>query len=147
MGFDPCNCFLKIWDSIRMLTPKVGVHLGVWRFIPSHSPTLPGVWDVTHGLPSWPAPLQTPTLVTSPRLGLQHHRCIILLWLDFRGDFQVKVSACRNPTLAKCGGEAQHFQSWVFKVLRDSRMFRVRQQGPKHLALRCSWCHWKGLEA
>ncbi len=34
-----------------------------------------------------------------------------------------------------------------FGVLRDSRMFRVRQQGPKHLALRCSWCHWKGLEA
>jgi hypothetical protein len=26
-------------------------------------------------------------------------------------------------------------------------MFRVRQQGPKHLALRCSCCHWKGLEA
>jgi hypothetical protein len=37
----------------------------------------------------------------------------------------------RNPTLAKCGGEAQHFQSWGFGVLRDSRMFRVRQQGPK----------------
>ncbi len=50
---------------------------------------------------------------------------------------------CRNPTLAKCGGEAQHFQSWGFGVLWDSRMFRVRQQGPKHLALRCSWCHWK----
>jgi len=54
---------------------------------------------------------------------------------------------CRNPTLAKCGGEAQHFQSWGLGVLRDSRMFRVRQKGPKHLALRCSWCHWKGLEA
>jgi hypothetical protein len=53
---------------------------------------------------------------------------------------------CRNPTLAKCGGETQHFQSWGFGVLRDSRMFRARQQGPKHLALRCSWCHWKGLE-
>jgi hypothetical protein len=26
-------------------------------------------------------------------------------------------------------------------------MFRVWQQGPKHLALGCSWCHWKGLEA
>jgi len=37
---------------------------------------------------------------------------------------------CRNPTLAKCGGEAQHFQSWGLGVLRDSRMFRVRQQGP-----------------
>jgi len=48
---------------------------------------------------------------------------------------------CRNPTLAKCGGEAQHSQSWGFGVLRDSRMFRVRQKGPKHLALRCSWCH------
>jgi hypothetical protein len=34
---------------------------------------------------------------------------------------------CRNPTLAKCGGEAQHFQSWGFGVLRDSWMFRVRQ--------------------
>jgi hypothetical protein len=28
-------------------------------------------------------------------------------------------SVCRNPTLAKCGGEAQHFQSWGFGVLRD----------------------------
>jgi hypothetical protein len=33
-----------------------------------------------------------------------------------------------------------------FGVLRDSRMFRARQQGEKHLALGCSWCHWKGLE-
>jgi hypothetical protein len=24
-----------------------------------------------------------------------------------------------------------------------SRMFRVRQQRAKHLALGCSWCHWK----
>jgi hypothetical protein len=47
-------------------------------------------------------------------------------------------SACRNPTLAKCGGEAQHSQSWGFGVLRDSRMFRARQHGPKHLALRRS---------
>jgi hypothetical protein len=53
---------------------------------------------------------------------------------------------CRNPILAKCGGEAQHSQSWGFGVLRDSRMFRVPQQGPIHLALKCSWCHWKGLE-
>ncbi len=54
---------------------------------------------------------------------------------------------CRNPTLAKCGGEAQHFQSWGFGVPRDSRMFRAWQKGPKHLALKCPWCHWKGLEA
>ncbi len=48
---------------------------------------------------------------------------------------------CRNPTLAKCGGEAQHFQSWGLGVLRDSRMFRAQQQGPKHLALGRSCCH------
>jgi hypothetical protein len=39
------------------------------------------------------------------------------------------------------------WKKWGFGVLRDSRMFRVRQQGPKHLALGCSWCHWKGLKA
>ncbi len=37
MDFDPCNCFLKIWESIETPTPKVGVHLGTWRFIPSFS--------------------------------------------------------------------------------------------------------------
>jgi hypothetical protein len=58
IGFDPFNCSLKVWDSIETPTPKVGAHLGVWGFIPSHSPTFMGAWDVTHGLPSWPAPLQ-----------------------------------------------------------------------------------------
>jgi hypothetical protein len=41
MSFDPYNRFLKIGDSIETPTPKMGVHLGVWGFIPSHSPTLP----------------------------------------------------------------------------------------------------------
>jgi len=27
---------------------------------------------------------------------------------------------CRNPTLAKCGGEAQHSQSWRLGVVWDS---------------------------
>jgi hypothetical protein len=39
MGFDPYNRSLKIWDSIRTPIPKVGAHLGVWGFIPSHIPT------------------------------------------------------------------------------------------------------------
>jgi hypothetical protein len=33
-----------------------------------------------------------------------------------------------------------------FGVLRDSRMFRAQQQAAKHLALGCSWCHWKDLD-
>jgi len=36
MSFDPWNYFMKIQNSIRTLTPKVGVHMGVYGFIPSH---------------------------------------------------------------------------------------------------------------
>jgi hypothetical protein len=72
MAFDPCNRSLKIWESIETLTPKVGAHLGVWGFIPSHSPTLMGAWNVIPGLHSWPAPSQALALVASPRLGLWH---------------------------------------------------------------------------
>jgi hypothetical protein len=43
MGFDPCNRSLKIRESFGIPTPQVGVALGVWGSILSHSPTLPGV--------------------------------------------------------------------------------------------------------
>ncbi len=52
------------------------------------------------------------------------------------GNLLVKCIKCRNPNLAKCGGEAQHLEKLGFGVLRDSRMFRARQQGAKHLALK-----------
>jgi hypothetical protein len=71
MGFDPCNCSMKIWESIKSPIPKVGVHLGVWGFIPSHSPTLQGAWNVTPKLHSSLAPSQAFALVASLRLGLQ----------------------------------------------------------------------------
>jgi hypothetical protein len=70
MGFDPYNCPLKIWKSIGIPTPKMGVQLGVWEFIPSHFFALPGALDVIPGLPSWPTALQTLTLVVSPKLRL-----------------------------------------------------------------------------
>jgi len=54
MSFDPCNHSLKIWKSIWTPTPKMGVHLGVWRFIPSHSLALPRAWDVTPSFPLGP---------------------------------------------------------------------------------------------
>jgi hypothetical protein len=43
MDFDPCNCSLKVQESIKTPTPKVGAHLGAWGFIFSHSPALPRV--------------------------------------------------------------------------------------------------------
>jgi hypothetical protein len=38
MGLTPWNRSLKIRKSIGTLTPKVGVHLGVWRFNPHTLP-------------------------------------------------------------------------------------------------------------
>jgi hypothetical protein len=70
MSFDPYNCSFKIRESTGIPTPKVGAHLGMWKFIPSHSLALLGAWNMTLGLPSWPAPLQALALVVSPRLGL-----------------------------------------------------------------------------
>jgi len=40
LRFDPCNHSLKFRKSIGTPSPKVGVALGVWVFIPSHSLTL-----------------------------------------------------------------------------------------------------------
>jgi hypothetical protein len=50
MSFDPCNRPLKIQKSIRTPTPKMGAHLVVWGFIPSHFLAFPGAWNVTPGL-------------------------------------------------------------------------------------------------
>jgi len=71
MGFFPYNFSLKVQESVGTPTPKMGAHLGMWGFIPSHSPTLPEAWDVIPRLPFWPTPLQAFAFVTSPRLGLQ----------------------------------------------------------------------------
>jgi hypothetical protein len=79
MNFDPYNHPLKIRESIGTPTTKVGAHLGVWGFIPSRPPTLPGAWNVTPRLHSWPAPSQALALVASPRLGLQHITSWIIL--------------------------------------------------------------------
>jgi hypothetical protein len=46
MSFDHYNCFLKIQKSIRTPIPKMGAHLGVCGFIPSHPCTLLGAWNV-----------------------------------------------------------------------------------------------------
>jgi hypothetical protein len=71
MNFHPCNCPLKIQESIGAPTPKMGAHLGVWGFIPSHFPKLSKACNVILGLHSWLAPVQALALVMSPRLGLR----------------------------------------------------------------------------
>jgi hypothetical protein len=81
LSFDPCNRPLKFWESTETPSSKVGVALGVWRFIPSHFPTLPGVCDVTPGLPLGPQPYNLFASVVSPRLGLrQLSHILVVKW-------------------------------------------------------------------
>jgi hypothetical protein len=56
LSFDLGNRLLKIQKSTGTPSPKVGVALGVWWFISSHFPTLPGACSVTFGLPFGPQP-------------------------------------------------------------------------------------------
>jgi len=46
MNFNFCNHTLKIQKSTGILIPKVTTHLGMWGFIPSHSPSLLGMYVV-----------------------------------------------------------------------------------------------------
>ncbi len=56
---------------------------------------------------------------------------------------KVSVATLTRPSV---GVKPNTWKELGFGILRDSRMLRTRQQGAKDLALRCSWCHWKGLE-
>jgi hypothetical protein len=72
MSFDAYITLWRFETPFGTSTPKMGVHLGVWRFIHSHSFALLGTCNVTLKLPFWPTPLQALVLVASPRLGLQY---------------------------------------------------------------------------
>jgi hypothetical protein len=43
MNFHPSTCSLNIRESIKTPIPKMGIHLGMCGFTPSHSPTLLGM--------------------------------------------------------------------------------------------------------
>ncbi len=51
------------------------------------------------------------------------------------GGYREGVATLTWPSV---GVKPNTWKSWGFGVLRDSRMFRARQQDPKHLALGCS---------
>jgi hypothetical protein len=61
-------------------------------------------------------------------------------------DETFKMFYVATPLWPSVGVKPNTWKSWRFGALRDSRMFRAQQQGSKHLALKFSWCHWKGLK-
>jgi hypothetical protein len=74
MNFDLWNLSLKIQKSIMIST-----HLGVYRFISSHSLILLWAWNVTLELCSWFAPLQALALVTNSKLRSQQLRYVFII--------------------------------------------------------------------
>jgi hypothetical protein len=66
--------------------------------------------------------------------------CKMLMWI------WMKTMCVTTLLWPSVGVKPNTWKKWGFGVLWDSRMFRARQQGPKHLALRRSWCHRKALE-
>ncbi len=89
MSFDPCNRSLRIRKSTRTPTPKVGVPLRMWGFIPSHSFTFPRAWNVTPRFPSWPTLLQALCLGREPKARVATLPYFLLLLLHL---FQLLLS-------------------------------------------------------
>jgi len=73
MNFDSYHRLLKVWKSIRTPTPKMGVHLGMWGFIPSHFLAFLGAWNVTPKLHSWPTSFASPCLGHKPKFSIVTH--------------------------------------------------------------------------
>jgi hypothetical protein len=105
MGFDPCITLWKFGSPLGFQLPKWELALGVCRFIPSHSPTLLGTWNVTSRLHSWPTPLQTLALVVSPRLGLRYWTYVrrFIEWMVCNLFVAEIPSTKPNPSLAHLG--------------------------------------------
>jgi hypothetical protein len=101
MGFDLCNCTLKIPKSIWDSNSYNGSSLGNVKV---HSLTLFALskaCDVTPGLPSWHKTLQALALVVSPRLWSRHHiplsgSCGIASPFEFGGG-EISGLFCPSP--------------------------------------------------
>jgi hypothetical protein len=108
-----CACYF-FQTYIGTLTPKVGVHLGMWGFIPSHSLTLLGAWDMTPEIPFWPAPLQGFALIVSPRLGLQYRSMISLKELDLVNEV---IKHLRSETSKYIKVDPYVHPNWIFNTI------------------------------
>ncbi len=80
MSFDPCNYVVNIQKSFGTLTPNMGVPLGVWGFMPSHSLQSREHVKWLPGVLSWPATLQPPCFVHEPKARVVTRIIILFDW-------------------------------------------------------------------
>jgi hypothetical protein len=143
MSCDSYNYPLKIQEPIGILIPKKEVHLRMWGFVPSHSPTLLRAWNVTPELHSWLTSLQTFALVTSPRLRLQHFKSFAVKGSSRKGSPGVTF---HTPGSAReCKGMKLHTPKWVptlgVRVSMYFQIFKEVFQGSKFIGLKSSLYH------
>ncbi len=96
MSFDPCNLLLKIRESIGTPTPKVGAHLGVWGFIPSHSFALPGKHEM------WFQSSLLAHTFASPCFGREPKARIATTWVTRTCNYNSLPLNLHNPNLGPC---------------------------------------------
>jgi hypothetical protein len=116
MGFDPCNRTMRIWELTMTPIPKVGIPLGVWGSIPSHSLALP------------------PSLLAR-RLRLWHMLCCSLFWchlyykLVWNLGFKFRFQRCSRKGGHENGSEygiitpninTQHFVSNMWNIFLNT---------------------------
>jgi hypothetical protein len=100
----------------------------------------------------WRSASTSPNPITGPKQSTCEHWHLQLSNLDhlllhyFKFIFYSHGKNFHNPTLREVWGRHSHSRKWEFRVLRDSRKFRRRLQGSKHLAWRYYLYRWKGLE-
>jgi hypothetical protein len=97
MGFEPLQLLSIDLKVHRDSNSQSGSSFGNVGFIPSHSLTLSGAWNVTPSLHTWPGPSQAFTLVASPRFGLRHlffHFFILGPTFGFLEEFGGHIRTC-----------------------------------------------------
>ncbi len=109
MGFDPCNCSLKIWDSIGTPIPKMGVHLGVWRF---NSHTFP-YYQPPRNMKCGSQAFFLVDTFASPRLGLWHRYKLWTMWKQLTHG--LKKYIYNHPTPWKNETYGGYYMFWITK--------------------------------
>jgi hypothetical protein len=101
MNFDPSNCSMNIHKSLKSPTPKMGAHLEMCGFIPSHSHTFWNV-NVTPKLHSWPSLFHAPCLRCEPKVKVMtflvvHNHIHLSIFM-----FSTKIKNSQKYMVPKC---------------------------------------------
>jgi hypothetical protein len=149
MGFDPYNCSLKIRESIGTLTPKVGVHLGVWSSFPH---TLPHSQENEMWLPGFllACTFASPCLGREPKAKVATNTHFLFIFMHNLRARSFAFMISQSRTLGWCWIPLRHNQSLNTSCINDWRYKRRHFSMSSHtmatlqqkVSLYAKWFHW-----